>query len=101
MIVALVDVPLVPVEVVRAVLQAYRETGAPIVRPAKGVRHGHPVIFDRAVWDELRHADPAMGAKPVLEAHRAEIVDVPVEDEGAFQDIDTPEEYERLFGRGL
>ena len=101
MLVMLVDAPLVPVETVRVVLEAYRATGAAIVRPVKGLRHGHPVIFDRSMWDELRRADPDVGAKAVLQAHRTDIVDVPVHHEGAFHDIDTPEEYERVFGRGL
>jgi molybdenum cofactor cytidylyltransferase len=61
-----------------------------------GNRHGHPVIFDRAVFDELRAADPAAGAKEVVRARCGDIVNVPVEDEGAFVDLDTPEDYERV-----
>lgn len=95
-LVTLVDVPLVAEQTVRAVVEAYRRTGAPIVRPARNGRHGHPVLFDRAVFGELRRADPALGAKAVLRAREAEILDVPVTDEGAFRDIDTPEAYERL-----
>lgn len=99
MLVTPVDLPLVAVETVRAILDASRRTGAPIVRPAKGSRHGHPVVFDRSVFDELRRADPATGAKAVVRAHAAEVVDVAVDDEGAFLDIDTPEDYERLIGK--
>lgn len=96
LLVTLVDVPLVSAETVRAVIDAYRRSGAPIVRPARGGRHGHPVLFDRAVFGDLRRADPAQGAKAVLRARRAEILDVPVTDEGAFVDIDTPDDYERI-----
>lgn len=99
MLVTLVDVPLVAAETVATVLRAYRESGAPVVRPAKGARHGHPVVFDRAVFEELRRADAASGAKAVVRARRHEVLDVPVEDEGAFADIDTREDYERVFGR--
>ena len=49
-----------------------------------------------SVFDELRAADPRVGAKAVFAAHRARILDVPVEDEGAFLDLDTPEDYERV-----
>jgi molybdenum cofactor cytidylyltransferase len=94
-----VDQPLVSVDTVRRVMDAYRQTGACIVRPSRGPRHGHPVIFGRSLFDELRSADPALGARAVVVAHRGEAVDVPVEDEGAFLDIDTPEDYERAFGR--
>lgn len=95
-LVALVDVPLVARSTVAAVVAAWRRTRAPIVRPARGVEHGHPVIFDRAVFDELRAADPALGAKPVVRRHAEAIVDVPVDDPGAFRDFDTPEEYEAV-----
>lgn len=99
LLVTLVDVPLVSAATVRAVIEAYRRSGAPVVRPVKNGRHGHPVIFDRAVFGELRLADPAVGARAVVRARAAEVIDVPVEDEGAFLDIDTPEEYARAIGR--
>ena len=47
----LVDVPLVRVSTVAAVIEGWRKRRAPIVRPAIGDRHGHPVIFDRAILD--------------------------------------------------
>jgi molybdenum cofactor cytidylyltransferase len=73
-------------------------TGAPIVRASRGGRHGHPVIFGRRMFDDLRRADPSMGAKAVLRAHEAEIIDVEVDDPGALVDFDRPEDYERRFG---
>jgi molybdenum cofactor cytidylyltransferase len=99
-LVTLVDLPLVTADTVRAVLDAYRrDRSAPIVRPVKAGRHGHPVVFDRALFDELRAADPAIGARPVVHAHRDRIVEVPVSDDGAFLDIDTPADYERAIGK--
>jgi molybdenum cofactor cytidylyltransferase len=92
-----VDVPLVTPFTVAAVISAWRRTHAPIVRPAAGVRHGHPVIFDRSVFDDLRSADPNIGAKAVFGTYRDQIVNVEVNDSGAFEDIDTPEDYERLL----
>jgi molybdenum cofactor cytidylyltransferase len=98
----LVDLPLISEATVRAVLDAHRHAqGAPIVRPRRGERHGHPVIFHCRLFDELRRADPSTGAKPVVRAHAAEEVNVDVADDGAFTDIDTPEDYERLIGPTL
>ena len=60
----LVDLPLIAEATVRAVLDAHRQApGAPIVRPRRGARHGHPVIFHRRLFEELRSADPSLGAK--------------------------------------
>jgi molybdenum cofactor cytidylyltransferase len=96
-IVTLVDVPFVTSATVRTVIDEWRRTQAFIVRPARGDRHGHPVLFSREVFDALRRADPAVGAKAVLRAHADRIVNVAVEDEGAFLDLDTPEEYARAL----
>jgi molybdenum cofactor cytidylyltransferase len=104
-LVTLVDVPLVQASTVAAVIAAWRRTRAPIVRPADpstspragGARHGHPVIFDRSVFADLRAADPNTGAKAVFAIHRDRIVNVEVSDPGAFEDIDTPQDYEKII----
>jgi molybdenum cofactor cytidylyltransferase len=96
-LVTLIDVPLVTPETVRTLVREYTSASALIVRPASRGRHGHPVIFDRALFDELRRADPKEGAKQVVRAHAAGVLDVESADEGAFADIDTPEEYARYI----
>jgi CTP:molybdopterin cytidylyltransferase MocA len=102
--VMLVDVPFVTAATVSAVISGWRQTHAPIVRPADpstslragGPRHGHPVIFDRAVFADLRNADRNIGAKAVFATYRDRILNIEVDDPGAFEDIDTPEDYRRL-----
>jgi molybdenum cofactor cytidylyltransferase len=96
-----VDMPLVTPRTVRAVIDACRATSRRIVRPIVGDRHGHPVAFDRSLFDELRAADLARGARAVIGAHEADVLDVPVGDAGAIEDIDTPEDYERHTGLRL
>lgn len=91
-LVALVDIPLVDVQTVRDLVAAWRRTRAPIVRPARGDEHGHPVIFGREVFAALTSADPAEGAKPVVRAYADRILNVAVADAGAFRDFDTPED---------
>ena len=94
-LVTLVDVPLVAASTVRAVVDRYRRTHPPIVRPIRGACHGHPVLIDRSLFDAIRAADPSAGAKGVVRAHASPAGDVEVDDEGAFTDIDTPEDYGR------
>jgi molybdenum cofactor cytidylyltransferase len=100
-LVTLVDVPLIDAETVSRLREAHQRTRAPVVRPVKNGRHGHPVIFDRVVFDELRHADHNGGAKTVVHAHLGDIVEVVVEVDGPFLDIDTPAEYMQIFDREL
>lgn len=96
LLVTLVDVPLIAADTIKRVIDTWRRTRAPIVRPARGDRHGHPVIFDRAVFDELRSAPLDSGAKAVVRAHARDLVDVTVDDEGCLIDVDTPADYAAL-----
>jgi len=98
--ITLVDVPMVEVATVVRVVEAWRRTRAPVVRPAIGERHGHPVIFDAAVFGELRDAPLEAGAKVVVRAHERRLVNVAVADEGCLVDVDTREDYEALRRRG-
>jgi molybdenum cofactor cytidylyltransferase len=95
----LVDVPLVSAGTVRAVVERYRQTHAPIVRPVRGSEHGHPVLIDRRLFEALRRADPATGAKPIIRANVTAPGDVAVDDAGAFADIDTPDDYRTMKAR--
>src|SRR5262249_60654056 len=96
-LVTLVDVPLVSAATVRAVVDRYRASRAPVVRPTSGSGHGPPLLIDRALFDLLRRADPVEGAKPIVRAHASAAGDLAIVDEGAFTDIDTTEEYERMI----
>jgi molybdenum cofactor cytidylyltransferase len=93
----LVDVPLVSASTVRAVIDRYEKTKASIVRPVNGSRHGHPILIDRVLFPALRAAGDATGAKPIVRENASTAGDVPVDDEGAFCDIDTMDEYARFI----
>ena len=97
LLVTLVDVPLVSMTTVRRVIAEWERSRAPVVRPAIGERHGHPVVFDRCVFDELRSAPLAGGAKTVVRAHQSELLNVPVNDPGCLVDVDTPADYGQLL----
>jgi molybdenum cofactor cytidylyltransferase len=93
----LVDIPLVRPSTVRQVVDTWTRERAPIVRPAVGARHGHPVLFDQSLFDALRHAPITEGARAVVHANADRIVDVPVDDEGCLLDVDTPADYDALI----
>jgi CTP:molybdopterin cytidylyltransferase MocA len=95
--VTLVDVPLVRPATVAALVAAWRRSRAAVVRPAIGDRHGHPVILDRSTFAALRAAPLEVGAKAVIAAHRAAVLDLPVDDPGALRDVDTPGDYAALL----
>lgn len=96
LLLALVDAPAFSAETVRALVERFEQTHAPVVRAVRGPLHGHPVLLGRVLCDALRHADPSSGAKPIVRAHVSHEGDVEVNDEGAFVDVDTPAEYAEL-----
>ncbi len=91
-----VDAPMITPDTVSKLIAVSTQTSPSIVRPRYRGRHGHPVIFSRELFDELRHANPAVGAKAVLRAHESAIINVDVDDPGVIADIDTPEDYAKL-----
>ena len=97
MLMTLVDIPLVRASTIQKVIDEWTQSRAPIVRPAVGDRHGHPVLFDRSLFDALRHAPITEGARAVVHANADRIVNVQVDDEGCLLDVDTPADYNALI----
>ena len=91
-----VDAPRIAVGSIAALIHAFRESGAPVVRPVHQGRHGHPVIFSRAVFDALRSADFSVGAKAVVRAQGDRVLNVEVADSAVLEDIDTPDDYGKM-----
>ena len=97
-IVALGDMPLVPVRAIADVTRVIEE-GAFIAAPFHDGRRGHPVGFSRELGDELVALRADVGAREVLQRHRARIVAIAAADPGIFTDIDTTADLARLRGQ--
>ena len=96
-----VDAPGIAGSTVAALLMAFRASAAPIARAVHRGRHGHPVIFGREVFDALRRTDLSLGARAVVRAHGAAVLNVEVDDPAVLGDVDTPGDYQTLFGQEL
>lgn len=94
-IIALVDHPAVPPEVIRILIDEWRR-GARLVQPAHDGRGGHPVLIDLAYRDDLLALDPQSGLHALFASHRDEVRRVPVESPYVARDMDTWEDYRRL-----
>ncbi len=92
-----VDRPHVGIATAQALIDRFREGGASIVVPAYHGKRGHPVLFARAVFEELLAVPPANGARQVVRADPARVATVPVSDQAVCEDIDTPEDYAALL----
>jgi CTP:molybdopterin cytidylyltransferase MocA len=92
-----VDHPLFSPDTVRALIEGFLETQAPLVVPAYEGWRGHPVLFGRALFPELLENDLPEGARTVVRRYLEERLQLPVEDPGILVDINTPEEYRKHF----
>lgn len=96
-LVALVDHPLITAAVIDALISAFDRSPRSIILPIFSGRRGHPVIFPAHLYDELVAASDEIGARAVVWAHAAEILEVPVDEEGVILDIDDRSTFDRLF----
>ena len=88
-IIALADMPDVTAAHYTALIHTY-SPDTPICRAATADgTPGHPVLFDRRYFDELRAISGDQGAKDILKRHADQVVLVPTTGEGARIDLDT------------
>ena len=97
-----VDLPHVRVATIERLLECHRQASTsappPAVVPSFAGRRGQPVLWDRTLFSELGESAVATrhGARAVLLAHESELATVAVDDPAVIDDLNTPEDYERL-----
>jgi molybdenum cofactor cytidylyltransferase len=69
--------------------------GALIAVPTREGRRGNPVVWSRRFFEQLAHVEGDTGARHLIAQNSEAVVEVPVEDDAAFRDIDTPEALQR------
>ena len=99
MLVHLVDHPYLAPALVEEMIRRFYETRKRIIVPIFHGKRGHPVIFSNALFDEILSAPMEEGAKAVVNAHRAETLEIETAEEGIAGDIDTPELYQQHVRR--
>ena len=89
---ALGDMPRIASTTLLKVAEALESREA-IAVPVSNGRRGHPVAIGSTYRNALLALTGDRGARPVLAKNAANVVEVPVEDEGIFVDVDTQESY--------
>ena len=94
---ALADQPAVTPEIVRSLVNAWRESAAPLVAPLHDGRHGHPVVIAAELFAELLDLRPLDTLNTLVRRHESRRLEVPVADAAVLADVDTPEQYEAVL----
>jgi len=100
LLICLGDQPLLRIEVIRALVEAWRTSGLPAVRPAyrdSPGEPGHPLLLDRSLWRLAAELRGESGLAPVLAARGIAIRSIPVG--GRNPDVDTREDLSALDAR--
>jgi molybdenum cofactor cytidylyltransferase len=91
-VVCLGDMPLIDAQLLDRLIDAFApDQGALIAVPVNDGRRGNPVLWSRRFFAELMTLDGDIGARHLIARHAEAVVEVPVEGQGAFLDIDTPQ----------
>lgn len=96
LVVTPVDCPFLDVELVRSLVLLLRTAAA--AAPEVDGSRGHPVAFARATFELLCTCAARGGPRAVLDALGGDVALVPWSDPQVLEDVDTPEDYLRLFG---
>lgn len=88
------DQPGIDTAAIDAVIDAW-EDGARIAMVKYTDRPGHPVLFDRAYWQELSRLNGDQGGRSVLDKHRDDVEYVRIDTESPM-DVDTEADWRVL-----
>jgi len=98
-LVCLGDQPLVRIDVVEALVAAWKQGSGPIVRPRYEARPdapGHPVLLARSIWARARQLEGDRGFSALLDSSPLETVTLDVK--GDNPDVDTRADLNALEG---
>lgn len=93
------DQPEVDHEVVARLVARFRDDAAPIIQPRYAEGRGNPVLIARRFFPELLELVGDAGARPLLRRHADLVTVVEAADLHRPDDVDTPEDYERVRQR--
>ena len=93
-----VDHPLVTARLIGGLIARFYENEKVIVLPVYKGRRGHPVIFSSTLYGELLAAPADKGARAVVWAHAADLLEVPTDEEGIVLNINDPDMLRHAIG---
>jgi molybdenum cofactor cytidylyltransferase len=86
-----------PRRVIQRLIENHIQTSSILTVPTFDGQRGHPTVLDGWLLPELRQVrERTQGLRGLLEAHEADIVEVPFDSEVVVMGMNTPAEYEAI-----
>ena len=98
--VALSDQPLIDKKIYNRLIRASLDTDRGIVVPVHKARRGNPIIFNIGYKEELLQLKGDVGGREVLSRHPDDVLEVAVDSEGIYININTMANYNELRDKG-
>jgi molybdenum cofactor cytidylyltransferase len=96
-LVVLGDQPGVTAGIIERLCEAFAAHGRGLVVPACRGRRGHPVLLASRYREEVLTRYDGIGLRGLLAAHPDDMLEVEIDFPWAFEDLDTPEDYQRIL----
>ena len=92
------DYPLVTAEDINKVISKFKETRAEIVIASYKGKPGHPILFSRKLFGEIKEIrEEEQGLKAVVRKHREDVALAETNSPGVLIDVDTEEDLNRII----
>jgi len=92
------DYPLVTAEDINKVISKFKETRAEIVIASYKGKPGHPILFSRKLFGEIKEIrEEEQGLKAVVRKHREDVTLAETNSPGVLIDVDTEEDLNRII----
>ncbi len=91
------DQPMIPPEAIRAVAGAFRKSDKGLVIPIFKGRRGHPLLIHPGYRGEIGKLAPEEGLRALAGKFPSDVLEVDLPFEGVLKDMDTPEDYQRIY----
>ena len=96
-VIGLGDMPQVRADLIDRLIAAFDpERGALVVVPTIDGKRGNPVVWSRRFFPELMALDGDVGARHLITRYPEAVAEVPVADNAALVDVDTPDALKRV-----
>jgi molybdenum cofactor cytidylyltransferase len=91
------DHPTLDAALVRRLVAAWREGAGSIIVPTWQGKRGHPTLVAWSHVTGIRGHPAGQGLNTYFRLHAEQTLEVPVDSAAVVEDLDTPEDYERLL----
>lgn len=90
------DQPQIQAAVIDQLIKVFDKSKQNILIPEFNNRRGHPVLFSASYIDEIFTLNQNIGLRELMQRHRDDILELNIQAPEILEDLDTPEDYERL-----